>query len=288
MYKEKIYLKNPNRPAKIGKGNTTKKGVVSEEHFHPELEFLYIKEGKMSCKMRDETIILKKGDILFINSNVPHSTEILQERSISNLVQFKNPTIQTSLKYLPVITKNNDIKYYLFDEKNDDYEELKDVFKKIVIYNRTSDISNDFYITSCIFKITAILHKNKLLPILEGNIDIEVLNRIYPVFEYIDKNYSNIIQIEELADKLKVTREYFCRLFKKATGLTATEYINYVRVCKAEKLLMTDMNLSEISYAVGITSLSYFNVVFKKYKNCSPSEYRNNSKYMETLFDYKG
>ena len=68
---------------------------------------------------------------------------------------------------------------------------------------------------------------------------------------------------------------YFCRIFKSAIGATFTEYLNFVRVCKAEKMLSrTNNSILDISEAVGFSSVSYFNRVFKKYRNCSPRAYR--------------
>ena len=71
-------------------------------------------------------------------------------------------------------------------------------------------------------------------------------------------------------------RSYFCRIFKSAIGATFTEYLNFVRICKAEKkLATTSESILEISAEVGFSSVSYFNKIFKKYKNCSPSAYRS-------------
>ena len=82
--------------------------------------------------------------------------------------------------------------------------------------------------------------------------------------------------LEKLAATLHMSGEYFCRVFKKATGITPTEYIHYVRIWKAENLLTTThATILEISMEVGFTSVSYFNRVFKKRKGSTPTEYRN-------------
>lgn len=73
---------------------------------------------------------------------------------------------------------------------------------------------------------------------------------------------------------LHLNKDYFCRLFKKATGTSVIEYLNFARVCKAEELLKSDMNITDIAYTVGFSSLSYFNRSFNKYKGYSPTCYR--------------
>ena len=57
--------------------------------------------------------------------------------------------------------------------------------------------------------------------------------------------------------------------------MTVTEYLNFVRICKAEKLLSSsEKSILEISEAVGFSSISYFNRVFKRVRSSSPGSYR--------------
>ena len=82
------------------------------------------------------------------------------------------------------------------------------------------------------------------------------------------------ITLDGCAALLCLNKSYLCRLFRTATGTTLWDFINFVRVCKSEEMLAENMNLSEIAYAVGFSSPSYFHRTFKKYKQCAPSEYR--------------
>jgi AraC-like DNA-binding protein len=82
---------------------------------------------------------------------------------------------------------------------------------------------------------------------------------------------------------LCLNKSYLCRLFRNATGTTLWDFINFVRVCKSEEMLAGNMNLSEIAYAVGFSSPSYFHRTFKKYKNLPPSEYRKLYKGREKI-----
>jgi AraC-like DNA-binding protein len=68
---------------------------------------------------------------------------------------------------------------------------------------------------------------------------------------------------------------YFCKMFKKATGLKFTDYVSRIRVEKAKNLLLNrNLRVSEIAYEVGFQSLTHFNRVFKKILGLSPTEYR--------------
>ena len=68
---------------------------------------------------------------------------------------------------------------------------------------------------------------------------------------------------------------YFCKMFKKITGINFTDYVSRVRIEKSKNLLLNpNLRVSEIAFEVGFQSLTHFNRVFKKILGQSPTEYR--------------
>lgn len=105
---------------------------------------------------------------------------------------------------------------------------------------------------------------------------------IRKAIEYVHEHYDKDITIPVLCEYLDINKSYFCSLFKKYTGNTFSYFLNYFRVEKSKKLLTsTDLNLLEIAMAVGFNNQNYYSIVFKKYTNKTPSEYRicNSLKY---------
>ncbi|MBE3102525.1 MAG: helix-turn-helix transcriptional regulator [Firmicutes bacterium] len=103
----------------------------------------------------------------------------------------------------------------------------------------------------------------------------EELNRLGKVIEYIELHYNEDINVEMACGLLNLNYFYFCRMFKKVIGRTFVQYLNYVRVSVAEKLLLTtNMPITDIIMETGFSSLSYFNRIFKSHKGCSPSTFR--------------
>jgi signal transduction histidine kinase/ligand-binding sensor domain-containing protein/DNA-binding response OmpR family regulator len=94
----------------------------------------------------------------------------------------------------------------------------------------------------------------------------------------LDPNFS----VEQLAEKLGVSRSSLHRKMKILTNQSATEFIRYVRMKKALKFMKdSDLNIDEIGFAVGFNSHSYFTQCFKKLYGKTPTEYQSELKMNE-------
>lgn len=83
------------------------------------------------------------------------------------------------------------------------------------------------------------------------------------------------LTLEEVARQAGVSPFHFCKIFKRATGLTFTEFVNRARVEQAKRLLLKPQaRITEIAYDVGFQSLSQFNRSFRRVTDESPTEYR--------------
>lgn len=83
------------------------------------------------------------------------------------------------------------------------------------------------------------------------------------------------LTVRELAERLHLSPCYFCKLFRKQTGLTFTEYRTQTRIETAKRLLLNPAKrVSEAAYESGFDSIPYFNRAFRRHVGCSPSEFR--------------
>jgi YesN/AraC family two-component response regulator len=93
--------------------------------------------------------------------------------------------------------------------------------------------------------------------------------------QFIQENQAEDLSLGMVAKTVNMSTFYFCKMFKKATGLNFTDYVSRVRVEKARNLLLNrNLRISEIAYETGFQSLTHFNRVFKKITGQSPTEYR--------------
>lgn len=93
--------------------------------------------------------------------------------------------------------------------------------------------------------------------------------------EYINEHQTEDLSLGQVAKAVNTSTFYFCKLFKKATGINFTDYLSRVRIERAKNLLLNpNLRVSEIAFEVGFQSLTHFNRVFKKILGQSPTEYR--------------
>lgn len=101
--------------------------------------------------------------------------------------------------------------------------------------------------------------------------------------QYLEDHKTDPISLVEISKYLNVSTFYFCKMFKKATGFTFTEYLSRIRIEKAKNLLLNpNLRVSEIAFEVGFQSLTHFNRVFHKIVGQSPTNYRLGSVAAQT------
>jgi AraC-like DNA-binding protein/ligand-binding sensor protein len=94
---------------------------------------------------------------------------------------------------------------------------------------------------------------------------------------YIAGHYGDPVDLDKIARAMGVSTFYFCKIFRKATGLTFTDYLGRVRVERAKNLLLNPhLRISEIAYTVGFQSLTHFNRIFRKIAGEAPTAFRDN------------
>jgi YesN/AraC family two-component response regulator len=103
--------------------------------------------------------------------------------------------------------------------------------------------------------------------------------RFDKVFDYIEKNISRKISLDDLAGQINLQSTYFSNLFQKSFGIPPIKYLNSKRMEKAQRLLLySNKNLAEIALQTGIDDVFYFSKLFKKHVGVSPDQYRKQKK----------
>ena len=103
----------------------------------------------------------------------------------------------------------------------------------------------------------------------------EYIRKFQQLLAYIDEHYMEELDLDKLSASIDFSKFHFLRLFKQYMGATLGDYVTLRRIKAAEQLLCNQsIPIAEVATLSGFSSISTFNRLFKQYKNCSPSEYR--------------
>jgi AraC-like DNA-binding protein len=117
------------------------------------------------------------------------------------------------------------------------------------------------------------------LSLLAGQIAAQTASAEPPVVrrakEFILEHHTESLRLGQVAQAAGVNSFHLCKVFKRATGVSFTQFLCQTRLDKAKSLLLNpDFKVSEIAYAVGFQSLTHFNRVFKHRIGSAPTRYR--------------
>ena len=277
---EKAYIPDSNFPIRIGKTSINHSNEIFKRHWHEQIELLYFVEGEAEIECNDVSMITKPEELIVVNSNQIHYC-----RGLGKPVTFYCIIIDISFlksgfhdiceaKYIMPIANN----HIFFKNRINGDKEIINCINKIIKEYEQKEQGFELAIKSYVYGLMVLLlrkYADKVISLKEYNEHNNILERLNKVLVYIEKNYSQSIRMEQMADLINVSAYHFCHLFKRATGKTLTEYVNSVRIEQADIALRnTDMSITEIALANGFNDVSYFSRVFKKYKKKSPSEIR--------------
>lgn len=97
----------------------------------------------------------------------------------------------------------------------------------------------------------------------------------YRILEYIDLHSGEQLEVEDLADMCDMSYSHFAKLFRENYGRSCKEYITYIRLNKAQDLLLhTNYSLSYIAMEMGFFDCSHFIRTYKKWKGITPNQQR--------------
>ncbi len=151
----------------------------------------------------------------------------------------------------------------------------KDIAKLEATYHQTRSVEPERYqsMVTLLATFAAQLGQQaeKLLTVQAGSEPAAIAK----ARDFIENNLSEPLPLALVAKKAGLSESHFCRIFRDATGLTLTDYINRRRIQWAKKeLLKSETRISEIAFLIGYQSLSQFNRSFSRVTGRSPTRFR--------------
>ena len=254
-------------------------------HYHPEIELVYINNGKGKRQVGLHLSNYDEGDLVMIGTNVPHTgfTEYFDKERKEVVVQFKPDFLGNSLEKV-------------LEFKN--IKRLFEISKRGLVFSGNTKKTIGISMLGLQYEtpLQKVLTLIKILNDLSISKDVTVLNsenfdsesiqeneRIKKVFNYIKLNYKEEVSLNEVSELVFMTPPSFCRYFKSKTNKTFTTFLNEYRINNALKLLaQSELDIKNICFQCGYNNFSHFNRLFKKQISMTPSEFRKKMSSQES------
>ena len=266
---------------------TLNSGII--DHTHDFIEIVYTLKGSRTHYIDGKRVVVKRGDVLFINYGRTHSYD--DGDGVMFNILLKPSFINGKLKGCRDAMKLLDedcFKKFKEELKREDcichlkgkpalhaqalIRALDDEYRRYG-HRRECEIGSEeimrAYMTAfliLIFREMSIIPQTKRI---SKGIDRRV-------FEYIDKHLSENISLSEVARISHYNSSYFSRRFRESTGMTFTDYVHSERIkASCEMIKATDLSIEEISKNVGYSDKTLFYREFTQRTGMSPGEYRS-------------
>ena len=208
---------------------------------------------------------LKGNSVFFVAPNIVHSMKYGRTSGTATTLKI-NPVLLKPILDIDGLLRCYNKSYYDLPVNlpySDEIDKIKEAFM--------SDDIND----ACV----AILHlfKNLITNAETSSAGQSVSssddNELRSIITWTENNFTNKITLDEVADIFGYSKHYFCKKFKKLTGITYLTYLNNVRVHNACHLLKSGKSISDTCDLCGFDDIPYFTQLFKKITGITPKKY---------------
>lgn len=252
-------------------------------HWHEELEFAIVTQGRVEISAGTEAFILEQGNGMFINANTLHCMKpVGEERAYmlsvvahSSILGFEKGFL-LSAKYVNPFIKGEVMKYQLMESRVEWQKQCILLLQGTYEIYTAKEYAFEYQLHNLLCQVWFIFLKNCFLEQPEEiKYGDEDESRIYLAMEYMHNHFREQITLDDICDEIHISKSECCRCFKRNLKMTPFEYLLRYRITNAAKMLgETNIPITEVALNSGFNSTSYFGKVFRSYMNCSPKEYK--------------
>ncbi len=261
-------------------------GEVAENvnlHWHSEIEIIRVLRGNFTLQVNLDEIPLHAGNLVLIPANMLHGM-ILPTDCIEDALLFNAKAIALSsfdevekdilealssgkMPLPPIITREHAL-----------YPQISTLMDEAFTCLKDNSPAARLRVKARLLEILALIYDSGLLErhlIKPSARHDDAEDKLKSLLAYINDHYTEELSVNAAATRLHFTKPYFCRFFKKATGMSFVEYVNDLRLRRAaHELVQGQRDIIELAGDYGFANVSYFYRLFKQKFKTTPQAYR--------------
>lgn len=254
-------------------------------HWHYYMEIIYIEIGSLYVECEQQKTILQPGDFAIFHSKHIHTMEPLDKNSYRyGVIKFDISRLNINNSYTPKLrtlfdtAKQDPSAMIFFPAEKIAPHGFGNIFNTCIheLENKSYGYDMVVHASLCTLLIDLVrIWRENGMDTSHAAITSADGTSIDSITEYIDEHSSEPLLVEDLAARCSMSYSYFAKNFKQVYGRSCKEYIEFVRISKAEDLLLfTDFDLTYISQETGFSDCSHLIKIFKKWKGITPKQYK--------------
>jgi AraC-like DNA-binding protein len=258
-----------------------KQKQYSQWHYHGEVEFLVILKGEMTAFCTEERLVLRKGDIALFGSSEPHTTIQTKDGPLSYIVlqidlrKYWDLSTLNSMQHFWEVIRPLSALNYVYKDNRDARSQTAALIREIYREMNDKQIGYELAVSSRIKNILLLLLRHDCERFLHYY-DNRLLERLQPAIDYVEDHLNEKLSVSEVSGLVNMSYTHFIKTFKKAVGMSFTDFVVYKRIKKAEQMLLTSNDsIAEVAESVGISNLGHFYDMFRRYNDCSPKQFKD-------------
>lgn len=256
--------------------------------WHDEIEITLVKSGSAILRLADQTIQLLPGEGFFLNQNRLHSIRSAnKEACILHTIKFHPSFLfgygktNMSAKYLTPVLSSAFLHFLVLKEADVATRKMHQMARDAFSCFMEKEFGYELAVKSQLCYFWKLLLPFAAPPAgatAEAPHVSADSTRIKQAILFIEKKHMEPLTLEEIAASIHVSKSECCRCFQRSLGLTPFEYLMKFRIFESTRKIMRGdeaaASISTLAASVGFNSASYYNKLFKKYLNCTPTEYK--------------
>lgn len=246
-------------------------------HWHEDLQFIYVKRGKIKLITLDGSVLTAAGGAVFINKNVVHQIQQIEDCQYNSFI-FPDYflgfyTGGPARAFVESVAGKEQLPFFHFEPGTGWNERVLSALQKL---SELEKAKTDFYVYEVLLLLSEIwllICKNISMPTERKKSLTEI--RMQTFLKHIEQHYSEDLSLADLAKSANVSKTECLRCFKQSMGTTPYKYLIEYRLSQATTLLkLTDDTIESIADKVGFGQASSFGKCFKEKTGLSPKDYR--------------